>query len=82
MKKPNMPKTVQQWADRNKEKVEKLFLEQDGAFDGGDWSIWCYLKTGWVCADMECGTIHEPTAKDFLDKTKSIITAGQFESKT
>tara|TARA_R110002012_G_C11424194_1_gene588631 strand:+ start:467 stop:712 length:246 start_codon:yes stop_codon:yes gene_type:complete len=81
MKNPKMPLTVKRWAEKNKDKVSDLFLEEDQAFDGGDWSIWCYLKTGWICADMECGTIHEPFACDFLDKAKSIMTQSEYDAK-
>ena len=30
-------------------------------YDGGRSSWWCYLKTGIITDEMECGTIHEDT---------------------
>ena len=32
---------------------------------------WVYLKARYICADMECGTIHEYTIKDIVEKFKT-----------
>jgi hypothetical protein len=34
----------------------------------GEDGLWCYLKTGWICPEMECGIIHEYTLHDVWNK--------------
>lgn len=55
--------------------VSTLHRERDGfnmrtmpngaEVDAGAW--WCYLKAGFVCPHMECGTIHEGTLAEVWD---------------
>tara|TARA_B100000686_G_C16618943_1_gene878089 strand:- start:7 stop:306 length:300 start_codon:yes stop_codon:yes gene_type:complete len=46
-----------------------------------DGSWWIYLKDGFVCSDMECGTIHEDTISEVCQRMKEIITTEEFEKK-
>ncbi len=47
--------------------VESTHTEWDGCFtDSLGRELqgrWVYLKTGFICPSMECGTIHEPSVK-------------------
>ena len=45
-------------------RVDSIHREHD-ELDG--WSWWVYLKDGWVCPMMGCGTIHESTIKEVCD---------------
>jgi hypothetical protein len=49
--------------------VESLHFEEQG--DGPEYvrDVWIYLKPGFICRDMECGTIHEydwPSVKSMM----------------
>jgi hypothetical protein len=47
--------------------VESTHTEWDGCFDNAYGrevqGRWVYLKEGYICPSMECGTIHEPSIK-------------------
>lgn len=44
--------------------------------DGLDY--WIYLKEGYICVDMECGTIHEYTLKDCERQLKLVVKEEDF----
>ena len=45
------------------------------------WDYWISLKEGYICPDMECGTIHEYNLKDCETMLKSVITIEEHENK-
>jgi hypothetical protein len=57
--------------------VASLHQEHDGGFGDGP-SYWCYLKSGYVSPEMECGSIHEPTIKavcELLNNARRLTVA-------
>ena len=67
-----LPVTVQRWADANPHIVQSIHTEIDEFQpEYGNWSIWCYLKPGWIW-DGEVHSVHESRAGDFLQAVKSI----------
>jgi len=72
MRNSTMPKTVHRWCDANPDKAQEVFVEYDewGGFES-PFSIWCYLSPGWI--NEEVHHIHEPTAKEFLEKAKYFV---------
>ena len=61
-----IPLTVQDWVRRNADKVETIHVELDDLSpEHGPYSIWCYLKPGWICKEVH--QVHEGTAKAFLE---------------
>ena len=56
------------WLVANEYRVEEYDMELDEfSGDGGhDWSIWVYLKPGWINEELEAHLIHEFYVKDFM----------------
>lgn len=66
-----LPKQVQKWVDKHPDMVESIHVELDEFMpEKGPYSIWCYLKAGYICEEVH--QIHEATAKDFMEQTKKI----------
>ncbi len=64
-----LPKTVCRWADKNPHIVSNIEVEEDerGARHHGPYSVWVYLKPGWINTLTDCHFIHEATAKYALE---------------
>ena len=73
-----IPKGLQKALERNADKIENYHMEQDGFGDvhEGPWSIWIYLRPGYRSTLMDCGTIHEPTAKKAIEGFKYVVREG------
>lgn len=61
-----LPKTLKRYANV----IESIHKEDDGCWDKP--AYWIYLKKGYICTDMECGTIHEPTVAKCIMKLQSV----------
>lgn len=70
-----IPKTLQREIDRHAHKIDSYHMEEDffGEPGQGSWSIWIGFNPEWECPDMECGTIHEATAKDAIEKLRGAV---------
>lgn len=64
-----VPHKIQKWIDDNKDKVVDYWVEKDGYSENSNspYSIWLYLKPGWISDGMMCHLIHEPTVELFFD---------------
>lgn len=73
MKNFKVPKTIQNWINKNSDIVEHYFMEDDD-YDGysNPISCWCYLDYGWCVEESGSHILHEATAGEFLDRTKLI----------
>jgi len=82
MKTPKIPKTVQAWLDSNKSIIDSYHTEDDGYGEDhqGDFSIWCYLKKGYINTLKQTHIIHAATAKQFLEEAKYIKKVGHERS--
>ena len=58
-----LPKTLQRLWDRNNDKIENIFHEDDNGW-------WIDLKYGWCW--WGCGSVHEDTIKDLIQSFKDI----------
>lgn len=64
-----VPKTLLAACAKRADAVDEVGKDDDG--------YWVWLKTGWVCPDMECGTIHEYTVADAIAMLKTIKEVGK-----
>ena len=46
-----------------------------------DGEVWISLKEGFVCFEMECGTIHEATARECLRRLADVVTVEEFHKR-
>ena len=75
MWKSTLPKTVARWIDANPHIVSDVSIEIDGYGDEqhqGLYSMWVYLKPGYINTRDEVHHMHEGTAKDVLEAKKWI----------
>ena len=56
-------------------RIDNIHLEDEGLSTPG---IWLYLKPGHICANMECGTIHEYNRADIMEQLASVVTAEEY----
>lgn len=73
MRTPTVPNTLAAALERYAAGVETYHMEQDSP---GVWAIWVSLKPGWICPEMECGTIHETSSREAVAKLKTIRFEG------
>ena len=61
---------------KRSKRLEKLAKENPEIIQGYDFDHedghWLYLNPGWICPDMECGTIHEETVHEVINKFKTV----------
>jgi hypothetical protein len=57
---------------RNDPRVDALWQEEDGWINSRP-SWWCTLKEGYICPEMECGSIHEKSIKDVIKLLNTVI---------
>ena len=78
MQSNKIPKGLKKALEHNAEKIESYHMEHDdfGNVHEGPWSIWIYLKNGYISTLMDCGTIHEPTAKKAIEGFKYVVREG------
>ena len=72
MRNSTIPKTLQAALDKHKDVITAYDMEEDFYDDASPWSIWIYLKEGYWCPVMECGIIHESTARQAIDRLSSV----------
>ena len=74
----NIPKGLKKALERHAEVVDSYHMEQDGFGEGneGPWSIWIYLKNGYIIPHKECGTSHAATAKKAIESFKYVVREG------
>jgi hypothetical protein len=56
--------------------VNDIFREDD-PWDNRRGSWWCNLNPGWICEDMECGTIHEDTIRKVCLMFDTVVYVGE-----
>ena len=71
-------KTLQ--ALKDDPRVAEVWREDDGCFGHNVLSYWVSLHDEYICADMECGSIHERTVKDLWQKMQSVVTREQYHA--
>lgn len=61
--------------------VDSAHTEFDGCFGFDKPSRWVYLKAGYICPAMECGSIHEATVRECCEllNTCRKVTAAELE---
>lgn len=64
-----LPSSLQSLWNANRDKIQEIFVEKD---PGSPASYWLYLKPGWTCRSMGCGTIHEDTVADVIRQFKTV----------
>jgi len=67
-----IPITIMNWINKNKDKVESYHLEDDGYSDheNSPYAIWLYLKNDWFNPMTELTCIHAATVRQFMDDVK------------
>ena len=71
-----MNKGMMKLLEKYGEVIENMHRE----FNYG-WDYWIHLKNGYICPDMECGTIHEYNLKDCENMLKTVITIEEYEKQ-
>jgi len=73
MRTNKMPKTVQRWIDKHQNIIEEVEVDDENFEpETGIYSIWVHLNKGWINSLTDCHSIHEPTAKSFLESASFI----------
>jgi len=79
MKTSKMPKTIKNWSDKNKEKVDLVEIEEAQWLDCedglGNYVVWLHLKEGLMDDMTGTNSIKAYTVKEFMDKVKYIVEA-------
>lgn len=68
-----LPKALRDWAEKNPDKFEEGWTEQDGFTRDGSWSHWIYLKPGWINTAHEVHLVHEGTVRECLEVLRDSI---------
>lgn len=69
MYKPEIPKTVAKWLEKNREKVYAIDVEDTDPNENGEWSMWIYFKGHSIGEGYDrMHHIHVDTAKAFLSE--------------
>ena len=68
-----MNKGMKRLLEKYGDVIESIHRENN---DGVDY--WIYLKEGYICPSMECGTIHEYNLKDCENMLKTIMTIEEY----
>lgn len=63
-----MNKGMKKLLDKYGDIIESIHREYNYGKD-----YWVYLKDGYICIPMECGTIHEYTLKDVENMLKQVV---------
>lgn len=67
-------KKLEKLAQENPEVIQSYYFHPE---DGH----WLYLNSGWICPEMECGTIHEYTVGEVMDKFKTVERVSEQEGQ-
>jgi len=75
MRNSKIPKTIQRWLDANAWRIDDYHMEEDEfcGDPGQSWSIWVYLKPGWINQSLEAHLIHESYVKDFMAHAAEVV---------
>ena len=65
--KESLPKGMIKLIEEYKDVIDSVSREYNDGYD-----YWVYLKDGYICEPMECGTIHEYSIKEVKKMLKEV----------
>ena len=68
-----LPKSIQALRAKHPDKIDDAFTERDYGGDNiSGWSIWVYLKRGWINTATETHSIHEDNVREVMKMWKMV----------
>lgn len=68
-----MNKGMKKLLEKYGDVIESVHREYNICDGTRGYDYWIYLKEGYICVDMECGTIHEYNLKDCEAMLKKVV---------